>query len=87
MIEYEVIIELAKDIAAGMDHLHQNKIVHRDLAARNILIQVSIQERSSSVKSEQSREKNEGGGGRLTPKISDFGLSGSGKRITRIPVR
>jgi ephrin-A len=29
----------ARDIAAGLEHLHRNSILHRDLAARNVLIE------------------------------------------------
>jgi serine/threonine protein kinase len=29
---------MAKDIVAGMAHLHKEGIVHRDLAARNLLL-------------------------------------------------
>jgi len=36
----DTLLELAKGIAAGMDHLEVNKIVHRDLALRNILLEV-----------------------------------------------
>eukprot|EP01099_Mayorella_cantabrigiensis_P002960 TRINITY_DN232_c0_g8_i2.p1 TRINITY_DN232_c0_g8~~TRINITY_DN232_c0_g8_i2.p1 ORF type:complete len:331 (-),score=56.66 TRINITY_DN232_c0_g8_i2:54-1046(-) len=37
--DYQLMLQLGKGIAAGMDHLHKNKITHRDLAARNVLIQ------------------------------------------------
>ena len=32
------IFSWAKDISAGMSHLHKEGIVHRDLAARNLLL-------------------------------------------------
>ncbi|KAL9706949.1 hypothetical protein quinque_010467 [Culex quinquefasciatus] len=32
-------LNFAKDIASGMHHLFEKKIIHRDLAARNILVQ------------------------------------------------
>ncbi|CAB4014290.1 tyrosine- kinase receptor Tie-1-like isoform X2 [Paramuricea clavata] len=32
------LLNMAKDIACGMAHLAQNKIIHRDLAARNVLV-------------------------------------------------
>jgi serine/threonine protein kinase len=38
VIEYSMTLEWAKGIAAGMLHLHREKIIHRDLAARNILL-------------------------------------------------
>ena len=31
-------LKIIKGIAAGMEHLHKEKIVHRDLSARNILL-------------------------------------------------
>lgn len=35
-------LKLMKGVAAGMSHLHQEKIIHRDLAARNILLSSSM---------------------------------------------
>ncbi|KAL6060152.1 Tyrosine-protein kinase jak2 [Balamuthia mandrillaris] len=32
------LVQMAKEIAAGMNHLHSEGIVHRDLAARNLLL-------------------------------------------------
>lgn len=32
------VLKMAKDIAAGMGHLHAEGIVHRDLATRNLLL-------------------------------------------------
>jgi len=76
-LSYTHIIELAKGITAGMDHLHKNKIVHRDLAARNILIQTSNRPQQTS-----SMELV-----KMTVKISDFGLSVQSKRNIHIPIR
>ncbi|KAL6053747.1 tyrosine-protein kinase receptor torso [Balamuthia mandrillaris] len=39
-IEIPQLIEMAKGIAAGMDHLAANGVIHRDLAARNVLISI-----------------------------------------------
>ncbi|KAL6060148.1 TK protein kinase [Balamuthia mandrillaris] len=36
------LIRWAKEIAAGMHHLHQEGIVHRDLAARNLLLTANL---------------------------------------------
>ena len=32
------VLKWAKDISAGMSHLHKEQIVHRDLSARNLLL-------------------------------------------------
>jgi len=32
------LLKIMRDVAAGMEHIHNNNIIHRDLAARNILI-------------------------------------------------
>eukprot|EP01099_Mayorella_cantabrigiensis_P000370 TRINITY_DN1171_c0_g2_i2.p1 TRINITY_DN1171_c0_g2~~TRINITY_DN1171_c0_g2_i2.p1 ORF type:complete len:644 (-),score=130.58 TRINITY_DN1171_c0_g2_i2:29-1960(-) len=73
--EYSLMLSLAKGIAAGMDHLHQNNIIHKDLAARNILIQSALSDVGDNTSI------------RIIPKISDFGLSGSKQRKVHIPVR
>ncbi|KAL6072737.1 Ephrin type-A receptor 2 [Balamuthia mandrillaris] len=39
-IDSKELLELAKGIAAGMDHLEAHQIVHRDLSLRNILLEV-----------------------------------------------
>lgn len=36
------VLHIAKDVAAGMAHLHKEGIVHRDLAARNLLVSTDI---------------------------------------------
>jgi len=38
IITIEEKIEMIKEIARGMLHLHSNNVIHRDLAARNVLI-------------------------------------------------
>jgi serine/threonine protein kinase len=35
-------VSIARDIAAGMRHLHAHNVVHRDLAARNVLLDQSF---------------------------------------------
>ncbi|KAL6049657.1 kinase 6 [Balamuthia mandrillaris] len=37
-LEVRNLVEMAKQVAAGMDHLHSHHIIHRDLAARNLLV-------------------------------------------------
>ena len=32
------VLKWAKDISAGMSHLHKEQIVHRDLSTRNLLL-------------------------------------------------
>lgn len=39
-IDQNVLVQMTKDVAAGMDHLATHGIVHRDLAARNLLVEV-----------------------------------------------
>jgi len=36
----ESLIQMTKDLAAGMDHLAEHGIIHRDLAARNLLLEI-----------------------------------------------
>jgi hypothetical protein len=38
MVSYEQMVYMATQVAAGMSHLSENKVVHRDLAARNVLV-------------------------------------------------
>lgn len=40
VIEQSVLVQMIKDVAAGMDHLATHGILHRDLAARNLLVEV-----------------------------------------------
>lgn len=35
-----VLVQMAKDIVSGMEHLRANDVVHRDLAARNLLLEI-----------------------------------------------
>ena len=37
-MKHLIIFSRAKDAAAGMEYLSQNKIIHRDLALRNLLV-------------------------------------------------
>jgi len=94
-LQLRTLIDLGKGISAGMDHLHQNRIIHRDLAARNILIHLSWERKSvdldsvqknfgSSPSQDQGNDKNQS---RIIPKISDFGLSGTEKRRRKIAIR
>lgn len=39
-MDQNVLVQMIKDVAAGMDHLATHGIVHRDLAARNLLLEV-----------------------------------------------
>ena len=41
VISTREIVQIALDVALGMDHISNNGMVHRDLAARNILISES----------------------------------------------
>jgi serine/threonine protein kinase len=37
-LEYDLLVGIARDVAAGIYHLHSEKIIHRDIACRNILL-------------------------------------------------
>jgi len=39
-IPTHVLVQMAKDIVSGMEHLRANGVVHRDLAARNLLLEI-----------------------------------------------
>ncbi|ELR11863.1 protein kinase domain containing protein [Acanthamoeba castellanii str. Neff] len=39
-VSVESLIQMTKDLAAGMDHLAEHGIIHRDLAARNLLLEI-----------------------------------------------
>eukprot|EP01099_Mayorella_cantabrigiensis_P000303 TRINITY_DN1142_c0_g1_i1.p1 TRINITY_DN1142_c0_g1~~TRINITY_DN1142_c0_g1_i1.p1 ORF type:complete len:531 (-),score=145.55 TRINITY_DN1142_c0_g1_i1:442-1884(-) len=84
---YRMMIDCALGIAAGMHHLHSNKVIHRDLAARNVLVQTATRktshrtERGGVTTTEKDLEM------RVVPKISDFGLSASLRRKRPIPIR
>jgi len=77
-LDYLELLDLAKGISAGMDHLHQNSIVHKDLAARNVLIQLMAQDDQSKAEMTKLR---------VIPKISDFGLATTSKKKRMVPVR
>ncbi|KAL6078324.1 Tyrosine kinase receptor Cad96Ca [Balamuthia mandrillaris] len=38
MVNYRMMVQMAREIAVGMCHLHSEGIIHRDLAARNLLL-------------------------------------------------
>ncbi|KAL6078326.1 Vascular endothelial growth factor receptor 3 [Balamuthia mandrillaris] len=38
MVNYQMMVQMAREIAVGMCHLHSEGIIHRDLAARNLLL-------------------------------------------------
>ena len=40
-----MVLELAKDIASGMSHLHAENIIHLDLACRNLLVSEGANDR------------------------------------------
>lgn len=39
-VPMHVLVQMAKDIVSGMEHLRANDVVHRDLAARNLLLEI-----------------------------------------------
>jgi predicted Ser/Thr protein kinase len=57
-IEYK--IELIRNVAAGLHHLHKHNIVHRDLAARNILLTGSGEPKISDFGMSRILEEKEG---------------------------
>lgn len=75
---YSLVLDLFKSISAGMNHLHQAKILHYSLCCRNIFVQ---------IQSTKTRRDTTIGGPsslvtytfdsslRIIPKISDFGVA------------
>jgi serine/threonine protein kinase len=37
-LDLVISVGILRDIAAGLSHLHHEKVIHRDLASRNILV-------------------------------------------------
>jgi len=59
MLERSQIINIARGIAAGILHLHLQKITHRDLAARNILLDSDLNPKISDFGFANNSEKEE----------------------------
>jgi serine/threonine protein kinase len=38
MIDWKLVIKIARDAASGIFHLHRERVIHCDIAARNILV-------------------------------------------------
>eukprot|EP01091_Cochliopodium_minus_P012953 TRINITY_DN4053_c0_g1_i1.p1 TRINITY_DN4053_c0_g1~~TRINITY_DN4053_c0_g1_i1.p1 ORF type:complete len:919 (-),score=241.13 TRINITY_DN4053_c0_g1_i1:62-2818(-) len=45
--KWSEITKIAKQTAAGIDHLHKENVIHRDIAARNVLLNNNLQARIS----------------------------------------
>jgi serine/threonine protein kinase len=74
VVSHEQQISFAKNIAAGMWHLHSLNILHKDLAARNILVSVIVTTFLFLYVLIAFQVKlNQNGG--LSLAITDFGLS------------
>jgi len=43
LLEFNILVKIAKDTAEGMQFLHENKILHRDLNSKNILLTKGLQ--------------------------------------------
>lgn len=55
------VLSWAKDIAAGMSHLHLEGIVHRDLAVRNLLLTSTLEIKISDFGLARAIQKGEDG--------------------------
>jgi serine/threonine protein kinase len=75
---------MAMDVAAGMTYLCGHNIVHRDLACRNLLVCsvlfFSTEYPISFLADNPPQVKEEGG--KTMIKISDFGLSRVGPKVS-----
>lgn len=67
-LEVQEAIATIKSVCEGLSFAHRKNLIHRDIKPANILL-------SQNVRGTESEEH---GGGRLVPKIADFGLARAG---------
>jgi serine/threonine protein kinase len=67
-IEEEIILQIIKHMATGLEHLHSQDIIHRDLKPQNILIGVNPGAAALPTEENYKAQNN-------IYKIADFGLS------------